>query len=267
MADAAEAIDAFARLARALTEHLLDGEALPLQARVEGLHRLLPALWMAAAAFPPVPALPRPGPGPGAPAWPGLGRFDGEPDDGPTVSERVLQVEAWLWAGLVHHDEGDAAAALTVWASGYPDWSVALVGALPALHGAALRFRPEPTLARERPTATPTLVGGGDAPSAVPVVPAPAPAVKAALGVRFEAIGLGAWVIDVHPEAPAAAHLQNGDVVLAVDDRSLEHVDPHVLAERMVGPVGQERTYQVYRDGETFEARFASVPLADLLQE
>lgn len=261
------AVDAFADLARALTEHLLDGDAHSLQERVEGLGELLPSLWLAGRRFPSVPALPDPSPGPGADGWPGLGRFD-EVDDGPTPSERLARVEAWLWSGLAYHQEGDRAGALTVWASGYPTWSTELVALLPTLHAAALRFRPAPTRPRERaaPT-TPTLVGAAPSTDAGPAVPAPAPAVRAALGVRFEAIGLGAWVQEVHPGAPAAAHLQPGDVVLAVDGASLEHVDPHVLAERMVGPVGQARRYQVYRDGETFTAVFGAVALAELMGE
>ena len=56
-------------------------------------------------------------------------------------------------------------------------------------------------------------------------------------------------------------------MVLEVDGVSLEHVDPTVLAERMVGPVGEQRAYNVYRDGESRVVRFAAVDVADLRRE
>lgn len=257
-----EDIERVARLARRLCALLLDGEGISLQQRVEGLTEILPRVWLAGAVLPPVPELPPPPAGPSIEAWPGLGRFDDEAE--PPLSEALGIVEAWLWSGLQFYDEGDPAGALTVWAGGYPTWSVALVGMLPVLHGAALRFRPQPQLERAR-DAAPSLVmvGSADGGEAAAVAP-PAPAVKPALGVRFEAIGLGAYIVEVHPRSPAASMLQAGDVVLAVDDVSLEHVDPAILAERMVGPVGEVRTYVVYRDGQAGEVQFASVSVSDL---
>jgi len=258
-------LERVARLARELCALRLQGDQLDLRERVLALGEVLPRLWLAGGVLPVVPEVPQPPPGPGAEGWPGLGRFDASE---PRLATALDEVEAWLWSGLQYWDDGDPAGALTVWAGGYVRWSTALVAVLPALHDAVLRFRPEPQLDRRDP-AEPSLVmvgsGRGDPPAGV--VPAPPPAVKPALGVRFEAIGLGAYVCEVHPRSPAAGAVQAGDVVLSVDGVSLEHVDPGVLAERMVGPVGEERAYVVYRDGEAREVRFASVGIDALRGE
>ena len=52
---------------------------------------------------------------------------------------------------------------------------------------------------------------------------------------RGEVLGSG---LLGHGRSLAAGLLDEGDVVLEVDGVSLEHVDPSVLAERMVGLVG-----------------------------
>lgn len=256
-----EDLERVARLARQLCELLLDGEAIDLRARVQALVEVLPRLWLAGSVLPPVPPLPPPPPGPAAGTWPGLGRFDG---GSPTVSEQLAVAEAWLWSGLHFYDEGDAAGALTVWAGGYAVWSTALVATLPALHAAALRFRPEPQLGRPSAAEPSLVMVGGGAEDAPVAVAAPDKPIRPALGVRFEAIGLGAYVCEVHAKSPAAGLVEKGDVVLAVDDLSLEHVDPTILAERMVGPIGERRRYVVYRDGETREVVFAAVALEAL---
>jgi len=259
-------LERVARLAREFCAVRLDGDARDLQQRVSALGEVLPRLWLAGGVLPVVPEVPAPPPGPGTDAWPGLGRFD---EEDPRLPEALAVVEAWLWSGLQYWDDGDPAGALTVWAGGYVRWSTALVDVLPALHAAVLRFRPEPQVERAR-GGKPSLVmvGPGEASEEAPrTVPAPAPALKPALGVRFEAMGLGAYICEVHPRSPAAGLLQAGDAVLQVDDVSLEHVDPAVLAERMVGPVGEVRTYVVFRDGETFEVRFGAVTIDALRGE
>jgi len=259
-----EDLERVARLAKELCALRLDGEQLDLRDRVLGLVEVLPRLWLAGGVLPVVPDVPEPPAGPGSSSWPGLGRFD---DVEPGLPAALDLVEAWLWSGLQFWDDGDPAGALTVWAGGYVRWSTALVAVLPVLHEAALRFRPDPELPRAT-SASPSLVmvGPGEEASteAVAVVPAPAPPVRPALGVRFEAIGLGAYICEVHGASPAAGLLDAGDVVLSVDDVSLEHVDPSILAERMVGPVGEVRTYVVYRDGVAREVRFASITLDEL---
>jgi hypothetical protein len=260
-----EDIDRVGRLARRLAELLLDAPALSLQQRVEVLADVLPRAWLAAAVLPPAPPIPPPPVDALGEGWPGLGRFEGDDPDTPTLSDRLRVVADWLVGGLRFYQQGDIAAAVTVWSAGYPAWSTELVAMLPSLHEAVLRFRPAVEAPRAR-TADPSLVMVGPAHGAPPAstVAAPTPAVRPALGVRFEAIGLGAYIVEVHPRSPAAGLLQARDVVLQVGDTSLEHVDPAILAERMVGPVGEERTYVVYRDGEQLQVRFASVSTASL---
>ncbi len=216
--------------------------------RIHALGADLPSL--AEVTSPPTP--------PYAASWPGLGRFD---QGVALISEPLLDAATWLQAGAVFWEDGDPQRAVTLWAAGYPRWSQRVADLLGPLHTAALRFRPEPE--KRARGQGPSIVALGTGAQAVPIgVAAPEPPRKAALGVRFEAIGLGAWIREVHPNSPAAGLLDEGDVVLEVDGTSLEHVDPTILAERMVGPVGEERCYVVYREGVTREVRFAAVDVA-----
>jgi hypothetical protein len=251
---------AFADLAARVCAVVRTGPEVALQPRVEALANLLPQLHVAGRTLPVIPEVPEPPAVRYADDWPGLGRFDA---DAAELSGPLLAVVAWLQAGVIFWEEGDANMAVTVWAGGWVRWSTAVVGMLVPLHKASLRFRPEPDTRRGVATAAVVMLGPGA--ERVPTgVAAPAPAVKPALGVRFEAIGLGAWVREVHENSPAAGMLQQGDVVLEVDGMSLEHIDPGVLASRMVGPVGVERVYVVYRDGDAHEVRFASVTVEAL---
>ncbi len=248
----------FAELCARLCTVVRQGEGLDLESRVTELAALLPRIHVLGAELPSVPALAAPPPPPYAAGWPGMGRFDEGVD---LISDPLLSAVAWLQAGSVFWEDGEAGHALTLWGGGYLEWGPAVASLLSPLHGAALRFRPEPKKARG--TTGPQIVPLGVGAQAVPVgVAAPEPARKPALGVRFEAIGLGAWIREVHPNSPAVGLLDSGDVVLEVDGVSLEHVDPTVLAERMVGPVGEERAYVVYKDGEEREVRFAAVDVA-----
>jgi hypothetical protein len=248
----------FAELCARLCAVMQQGEALDLETRVTELATLLPRIHVLGADLPPVPSVEAPPVPPYVASWPGLGRFD---QGVGLVSEPLLSAVAWLQAGVVFWEDGDGGRALTLWGGGYLQWSGEVASLLGPLHQAALRFRPEPK--RARGAQGPQIVALGAGAQAVPIgVAAPEPARKPALGVRFEAIGLGAWIREVHPNSPAADLLAEGDVVLEVDGVSLEHVDPAVLAERMVGPVGEERSYVVYRDGEAREVRFAAVDVA-----
>jgi len=248
----------FAELCARLCAVVQQGEGLDLESRVKELAALLPRIHVLGSDLPPILALDPPPAPPYAGTWPGMGRFD---EGVGSISEPLLSAVTWLQAGAVFWDDGDTGRALTLWGGGYLQWSTAVASLLGPLHEAALRFRPEPKKARG--AQGPQIVSLGVGAQTVPVgVAAPKPARKPALGVRFEAIGLGAWIREVHPNSPAAGLLSEGDVVLEVDGTSLEHVDPTILAERMVGPVGEERGYVVYRDGEAREVRFAAVDVA-----
>lgn len=250
----------FAALAAETCALVQEGASCDLQGRVEGLARLLPRVHADALALPALPSLPAPPPVPYGADWPGLGRFD---EGSGLLSTPLLEVVAWLQAGLVFWEEGDMSSGIALWAGGWPTWSAALADILGPLHRAALRFREKPASPRSAKGAPVVMLGPGA--QHVPVsVAAPAPAIKPALGVRFEAIGLGAWIREVHERSPAAGLLTEGDVVLEVDGHSLEHVDPGVLAARMVGPVGIERAYVVYRDGVSRVVRFAAVDVEAL---
>ena len=249
---------AFAELCARLCAVVQHGAQLDLQTRVLELASLLPRLHALGADLPSLPEVTPPPVPPYVPSWPGLGRFD---QGVGRISEPLLDAIVWLQAGAVFWEEGDPQRALALWAGGYLRWSPQVAQLLGPLHEAALRFRPEPKKASR--AHGPRIVALGAGAQAVPIgVAAPTPPQKAALGVRFEAIGLGAWIREVHPNSPAAGLLDEGDVVLEVDGVSLEHVDPAILAERMVGPVGEERRYLVYRDGESREVRFAAVDVS-----
>lgn len=248
----------FAELCARLCAVLQQGDTLDLETRVKELAALLARIHVLGADLPSIPALDPPPAPPYRASWPGLGRFD---EGTARISAPLFDAVVWLQAGVVFWEDGDTGRAVALWAGGYLRWSRQVADVLGPLHAAALRFRPEPQ--KQRGMKGPPIVALGAGAQTVPVgVAAPAPARKAALGVRFEAIGLGAWIREVHPKSPAAGLLNEGDVVLEVDGVSLEHVDPTVLAERMVGPVGEERCYVVYKDGESREVRFAAVDVS-----
>ncbi len=262
----------FVQAARPLSGATLDAPRLPLEHRVEILADTLALAILAGRALPPTaPPSTAPPPGPAADRWPGLGSFEtvwsaGSPLQPSTpepmvLSDLVLDVHRWMWAGLSAHESGDAQAALTWWAGGWLQWSEAALVALHALHHAGLRFR---TVPRSRPSPMrPEVTRLDTGPTAgnllsqpAPTPPAPEPGV---LGVRFEPLGVGVLVREVHPRGPAAAVLHPGDVVLSAGTRSLVDIDPDELKRHLVVPAGRPLRCEVYRDGEMFDVELIPV--------
>jgi hypothetical protein len=275
-----EAGETFAALAADLCAVLLDGARYGLEERVLAVNAALAGVLAAGAGLPVAPGKVGGDAGPFADAdWPGLGSYErywsvgGLDEPGPPVpvvmSDTLAFVFAELWRGLEHWQAGDAERAVGCWGLGYETtWGPAAAELSLALHPRVAAYRQDArsrTRPRARSARAPELAHVATREEPVVGVtrrdrpPEGAGGLRPLLGVRFEPSPAGVRVLDVHPAGPASGRLKPGDLVLAVDGVELTALEPDAARQRLVGPVGEVRRYEVLRGDERCQLEFASV--------
>ncbi|MEZ4318495.1 MAG: DUF5063 domain-containing protein [Myxococcota bacterium] len=262
-------LELFAELTRDFCSIVLQGHGFTLEDRVVSVDAGLARVLAAGVTLPIVPGtVPA---DPSSPfdeaAWPGFGSYErywtvgelaqpGEPIPC-QMSQTLRFVFGQLWVGLEQYEERDTERAAGTWGRGYEDsWGPAATELLHALHPAVRGYR-EDARRRVQQRRRGSQVLEMVAPR--PVEPAPEPRDRPMLGVRFEACDGGVAVVAVHPQGPAAGALIAGDIVLSVDGRSLADLSGEAAGAEMVGPIGESRRYEVWRDGATVVVDLASI--------
>jgi hypothetical protein len=259
-------LDLFAHLVRDLCSTMLEAEERSLEDRVTSVWRALGAVVATGAALPVVAGTAPPFGSSPLTNWPGLGSFEAywrETEEGPLpmrASDTLVFVFQQLWCGLEAFESGEEERAAGIWGAGFEtSWGPAAMEVLGVLHTAVVGYRTDRRRAvRTQRSASPLVMVAHRTRDESVATGRPT------LGLRIQPVGGGVEVLAVHPAGPAARHLQVGDVVLAVDGRSLDGLDETDAGPALTGPIGTDRVYEVYRDGETVMVRMASASAASL---
>ena len=216
-----------------LAMSLYEGKAQPLQIRLERQR----AAWNAIIAVSwDLPKAMDPGPAPPSnleEQWPGFGKWD-------HVSPLMLAASRPLLAGLQCYSRDDPDAAMMWWSGRMHHWAPLAGRLMEGLIEGCLAFRDKPKkITDDRAHRYLVSETAGQ------------------LGIRFECLGLGLLVRELHPNSPATM-LKPGDVILSVDGEQLTAMDLEVAGAQLAGPVGKVRKHEVYRDGETLMLRWAA---------
>ena len=244
-----------------------DAASLPLASRCIAFRQALASVYAGALQLPQMNSLEAPPDSENWPTeWPGFGSLEESwlrrsVDEAPipsTISADLEVVYVSLSRGL-SMVAGSPEGAVAWWSSSFSSWAPHAISALAALQLAAERFHedtiaPPESPARTGPTDAFVLIAPREEPSAVP-----APVGPPMIGVRFKPVGGGVEVLAVVSGGPAAGQLTPGDVILAAAGHSLDGLSEAEAGGLLVGEVGETRSLDVYRDGETL-----AVPLTPI---
>jgi len=263
-----DALELFAELTRDLCAVVLQGQQMTLEERVVSVNASLARVLAAGVALPILPGEldpDPPSPFDGA-GWPGFGSYESywtvgalaEPGSPIPcqLSQTLRFVFAQLFDGLERYEAGDREGAAGSWGLGYEQgWGLAGTELLHVLQPIVAGYRADARarVRRRRRVSTELQMVRPQREEA------PRPGDRPMLGVRFEPCAGGVRVLDVHPGGPAAGLLVRGDIVLAVQGEPLAGLDADQAGAQMVGPIGELRRYEVFREGATQIVQVATV--------
>lgn len=242
---ARDELDVFAHLARDFCTVMQEAGNLPLSQRVFGLFSALTAVVAAGSTLPVMPGdlvnAPR------LEGFPGLGSYEEYWTVGPLkqpgapvplrLSEALLFVHSAIAAGLARYDDGDREAAAGIWGLGFEKtWGRVASELVHALHPVVAAYRNDLRQETHRGRSLKPVLPAATAP--------PPPDGPVGLGLEFEPVPGGLEIVDVSAHGLAAGKLRAGDLVIAVNGRSIDELVDTGLDELPL-------KFEIYRDGET----------------